>query len=190
MLFHMLWFILFRVLGRETTISLVVEVLQQPIKNFHFKVFRANTRNKMDHIMWKSMKNCALKWCCKLCAFLLKVTCAFWKMWWIYFVLNAESSGKGWKQTCLVEPGDVILSLLSPFPRKRVPHPRAWTQRSGASRIYRRQHHHFIAWTQTGHQVPQPSAHHCLPSYLSQQVWPITQKQQRNQDGICAWQPT
>ena len=50
MLFHMVCFILSGVLGQETTFSLV-EVLQQPIRNFHFKVFRANTRNKMDHIM-------------------------------------------------------------------------------------------------------------------------------------------
>ena len=42
-------------LGQETTFSLV-EVLQQPIWNFHFKVFRANTWNKMDHTMWKSIK--------------------------------------------------------------------------------------------------------------------------------------
>ena len=34
----------------------------------------------MNHTMWKSMKNCTPKWCCKLCAFLFKVTCAFWKM--------------------------------------------------------------------------------------------------------------
>ena len=80
MLFHLVWFILFGVLGRETTFSLV-EILQQPIRNFHFKVFRANTRNKMDHIMWKSMKNCAQKWCRSLCAFLFEATCAFGKMW-------------------------------------------------------------------------------------------------------------
>ena len=79
MLFHMVWFILFGVLGQETTFSLV-EVLQQPIRNFHFKVFRANTWNKMDHTMWKSMKNCAQKWCRSLCAFLFEATCAFGKM--------------------------------------------------------------------------------------------------------------
>ena len=79
MLFHMVWFILFGVLGRETTFSLV-EVFQQPIRNFHLKVFSANKRNKMDHIRWKTKKNCAPKWCCKLCAFLFKVACAFWKM--------------------------------------------------------------------------------------------------------------
>ena len=39
----------------------------------------------MNHTMWKSMKNCAPKWCCKLCAFLLKVTCGFWKMWCVLF---------------------------------------------------------------------------------------------------------
>ena len=81
-----MWSILFRVLGRETTFSLV-EVLQQPIRYFHLKVLRANMRNKMDHIMWKSMKNCAQKWCRSLCAFLFEATCAFGKMWqlWIVF---------------------------------------------------------------------------------------------------------
>ena len=79
MLFHMVWSILFGVLGQETTFSLF-EVLQQPIKNFHFKVFRANMRRKMDHIMWKSMKNWAQKWCRSLCAFLFEATCAFGKM--------------------------------------------------------------------------------------------------------------
>ena len=80
MFFHMVWFILFGVLGWETSFSLV-EVLQQPIRNFHHKVFRANTRSKMDHIMWKSMKNWAQKWCRSLCAFLFQATCAFGKMW-------------------------------------------------------------------------------------------------------------
>ena len=79
MLFHLVCFILFRVLARETTFSLV-EILQQPIKNFHFKVCKANTPNKMDHTMWKSMKNCAGKWCQKLCAFLFDATWAFGKM--------------------------------------------------------------------------------------------------------------
>ena len=41
-----------------------------------------NTPHKTNkHAMWKSMKNCAPKWCCKLCAFLFKATFAFWKMW-------------------------------------------------------------------------------------------------------------
>ena len=80
MLFHMVWFILFGVLGQETTFSLV-EVLQQPIRNVHFKVFKANMQNKMDHTMWKSMKNCAQKLCRSLCAFLFEATCAFGKMW-------------------------------------------------------------------------------------------------------------
>jgi len=85
MLFQMVLFILFGVLGPETTFSLV-KVLQQPIRYFHFKVFRANTRNKMDHIMWKSMKNCAKKWCRRLCAFLFEATCAFGKMCWAVVV--------------------------------------------------------------------------------------------------------
>ena len=78
------WRILFGVLAWETTFSLV-EILQQPIKNFHFKVFKANTPNKMDHTMWKSMKNCARKWCRKLCAFLFAATWAFGKMWIVIY---------------------------------------------------------------------------------------------------------
>ena len=35
----------------------------------------------MDHTMRKSMKNCAGKWCQKLCAFLFAATWAFGKMW-------------------------------------------------------------------------------------------------------------
>ena len=55
-LLHLAWSILFGVLAWETAFSLV-EILQQPIKNFHFKVFKANTPNKMCHTMSKSMKN-------------------------------------------------------------------------------------------------------------------------------------
>ena len=33
--------------------------------------------------MWKSMKNCAQKWCWSLCAFLFEATCAFGKMCWV-----------------------------------------------------------------------------------------------------------
>ena len=43
------------------TAFLLVEILQQPIKNFHFKVFKANTPNKMDHTMWKSIKKLCRK---------------------------------------------------------------------------------------------------------------------------------
>ena len=45
LLFHMVWFVSFKVLGRETTFSLV-EFLQQPLRNFHFKVFRATRGTK------------------------------------------------------------------------------------------------------------------------------------------------
>ena len=80
MLYHLVGFILFRVLGQETTL-LLVEILEQPIRNFHFMVFRANTRNKRDHSMWKSMKNWSQKWCQSLCALLFVATFAFGKMW-------------------------------------------------------------------------------------------------------------
>ena len=51
--------------------------------NFHLKVFKA--ANKMDHTMWKSMKNYAWKWCRKLCAFLFAATWAFGKMCYVEF---------------------------------------------------------------------------------------------------------
>ena len=44
-------------------------------------VSQPNTPNKMNHTKWKSMKNCAQKWCQKLCAFLFEVTCDFGKLW-------------------------------------------------------------------------------------------------------------
>ena len=45
--------------------------------------------------MWKSMKNCAQKWCQSLCAFLFEATCAFRKMCFtIPFVLDK----KKWKE--------------------------------------------------------------------------------------------
>ena len=64
----------------RSVISLV-DILQQPIRNFHFKVFKANTPNQMDHTMWKSMTNCAQKRWQKLCAIMFAVTWAFGKMW-------------------------------------------------------------------------------------------------------------
>ena len=66
MLFKKVQFLLFGVLACETTFSLV-EILYPPIRNFHFKAFRANTQNKMDYTMAKSI--CARKWCQMLCAF-------------------------------------------------------------------------------------------------------------------------
>ena len=63
------------------------------ISTYEKVVSRPNIPNKMNHTMWKSMKNCAPKWCCKLCAFLLKITCAFWKMW-VFFVYSFFDSIK------------------------------------------------------------------------------------------------
>ena len=72
MFFHMVLFILSRVLGQETTFSLV-EILQQPIKNFHFKVFKAYTSNKMDYNIWKTtFEKYARLRCQILCALLFK----------------------------------------------------------------------------------------------------------------------
>ena len=50
MLFHMVGYILFGVLGQETTFSLV-KILQQPFRNFHIKVLKVNTPNKMAYTM-------------------------------------------------------------------------------------------------------------------------------------------
>ena len=103
MLFCMVWSILFGVLGQETTFSLV-EILEQPIRNFHFKVFKANTPNKMDHTMWKSMKNCARKWCRRLCAFLLAATWAFGKMWHRSSCVNLTMWLYRWNEISLDSP--------------------------------------------------------------------------------------
>ena len=60
--FQMVWSVLLLVLAQKTTFWLV-EILYRPIKSFHSMVFQANTRNKMEHTMWKSKENCARKWC-------------------------------------------------------------------------------------------------------------------------------
>ena len=52
-----------------------------------YVVFKANTPNKMNHTMRKSMKNCARKWFQKLCTFLFEVTSAFGKMKPLFKVL-------------------------------------------------------------------------------------------------------
>ena len=79
MLFHMMWSILFRVLALKTLKwKFLIGCWRTSTKEK--VVSRPNTLNKMNHTMWKSVKNCAPKWCCKLCAFLFKVTCPFWKM--------------------------------------------------------------------------------------------------------------
>ena len=44
-------------------------------------VFEANTRNKMEHTMWKGMECCARKWCLFLCTILFEVARAFCRMW-------------------------------------------------------------------------------------------------------------
>jgi len=63
--------------------NLKIEVFDWLLKNFNQRVVsQANTPNKMDHAKWKSIRNCAQKWCWKLCAFLFEVTWAFGKMWY------------------------------------------------------------------------------------------------------------
>ena len=80
MLIHMVWSILFRVLALKTLKwKFLIGCWRTPTNE---KVVSwPNTPHKTKHTMWKSMKNCAPKWCWKLCAFLFNVTCAFWKMW-------------------------------------------------------------------------------------------------------------
>ena len=87
--------------------NLKMEVFDWLLKNFNQReVSRPNTPNKMNHTMWKSMKNCARKWYCKLCAFLFKVTCAFWKMWTDYRIENCDltchSNSSQYKQLLLL----------------------------------------------------------------------------------------
>ena len=49
----------------------MVEILQQPIRNFHFKVFRANTPIKMDHTLceraWKQCMKLDVRNCVPFC---------------------------------------------------------------------------------------------------------------------------
>jgi len=72
LLFQMEWSILFRVLAPETTFWLLKN-LQQPTRpEVYLCSFMANTLNKMAHTMWKSLKNCVMKWCHKLCTICLR----------------------------------------------------------------------------------------------------------------------
>ena len=59
----------------------MVEILEQPIRNFHFKVFKANTPNKVDPTLWKSMKKFGLKMVSDIVCIFFAATWAFWKMW-------------------------------------------------------------------------------------------------------------
>ena len=79
MLFHMVWSILFRVLALKT-LKWKFLIGCWRISTNEKVVSEANTLNKMDHAKWKNIRNCARKWCRKLCAFLLEVTWAFGKM--------------------------------------------------------------------------------------------------------------
>ena len=78
-LFHMVWSILFGVLALQT-LKWKFLIGCWRISTKEKVVSHANTPNKMDHTMRKSMKNCAGKWCQKLCAFLFAATWAFGKM--------------------------------------------------------------------------------------------------------------
>ena len=64
--------ILFRVLGQETTFS-CVKILHQSIRNFHFKVFRANMMSEFVCILvcghlchWKDVKQSGVCYLCLL----------------------------------------------------------------------------------------------------------------------------
>ena len=48
-----------------------MEVSDWQLKNFN--QWKSGFSTKMNHTKWKSMKNCAQKWCRKLCAFLFEV---------------------------------------------------------------------------------------------------------------------
>ena len=82
MLFLLVWSILFGVLALKT-LKWKFLIGCWRISTNEKVVSQANTPNKMDHAKWKSIKNCARKWCRKLCAFLFEVTWAFGKMWGI-----------------------------------------------------------------------------------------------------------
>ena len=65
----------------------LVETFQPPIRNVQFKVFNANTPNKMAVTIWKSMKQCT-RISCR--SFLIEATCALGKLW----SLTPSSSSK------------------------------------------------------------------------------------------------
>ena len=101
MLFHMMWSILFHVLALKTSKWKFLIGYWRTSTNEKV-VSWPNTTNKMNHTMWKSKKNCAPKWCSKLCAFLFKVTCAIWKMWpGIHFLPFAAGVNlcRGWQMS-------------------------------------------------------------------------------------------
>lgn len=99
MLFHMMWSILLRVLALKTLWWKFLIGCWRTSTN-EKEVSQPNTPNKMNHTMWKNMKKYAQKWCCKLCAFLFKVTCPFWKMWHCFaLLLNQRNITPRWFQT-------------------------------------------------------------------------------------------
>ena len=64
------------------------------------------TWNKMDHTILNSMKNCASKWCKKMCTFLFEVSFEFWKMWQHVFHTKLQ---------CLVFHPGIQLFLVTCF---------------------------------------------------------------------------
>ena len=73
--FHMLCSVLLiqKVLASKT-IEYKLPIGCQRISTSQKLVFWANTCNKTDHTMWKSIENCARKWCLFLCTILFEVT--------------------------------------------------------------------------------------------------------------------
>ena len=91
----------------------------------------------MNHTMWKSMKNCAPKWCCKLCAYLFKVTCRDSRFQFFRFRFRF--------QDCLVlEPGSdsssetvqVYDSIPIPVLRPNMPRTRSHRFQSDSKAFY------------------------------------------------------
>ena len=93
MIFHMVWSNLFRVLALKI-LKWMFLIGWWRISTYEKVVSWPNTPNKMNHTMWKSMKNCVPKWCCKLCAFLFKVTCPFWKMCLVLLYVSGDFKEK------------------------------------------------------------------------------------------------
>ena len=98
MLFHMMWSILFRMFCPKFLIGCLRTLTNEKVVSW------PNTPNKMNHTMWKSMKSCAHKWCCKLCAILFRSLVPFERC-----VTFATTSWRGRHKSKKGKHGDHLL---------------------------------------------------------------------------------
>ena len=111
MIFYMVWSILFRVLALKTLKWKYLIGCWRTSTNEKV-VSWPNNPSKMNHTMWKSMKNCVPKWCCKLCAFLFRSLVPFERCATHFHIKeNLKSLGVTWtiwlmqRVPCFLWPG-------------------------------------------------------------------------------------